>query len=148
MKSAVGEFMSNLKEVLKRSPVFGCLDDNARDTMIPWFDQRTLCTADVLSSRGDPAQYFFLLEKGTLMLELDQGKAIVLDKCGDFAGMELMAAHGIYKATATALAPGRVYTVSRQHFYEFIQGVTPAAAAVMAAWQTVLEQTAGFARNS
>ncbi|WP_022667429.1 cyclic nucleotide-binding domain-containing protein [Desulfospira joergensenii] len=139
--------MSNLTDILRRSDVFKSLDDPDIERLSLLFDSRELHTGDVLTSEGDPAQYFFLLEKGTLLLAYEDEKAVVLKDCGDFAGMELLSAKGICKATATVLEPGRAHAVSREEFLAFIQEDTPGAASAMASWQEVLDGIGDFVKN-
>ena len=139
--------MSNFKDILRRSALFSGLGAQDIERLVPLFDPRDLHTGDVLASEGDMAQYFFLLEKGTLLLAYKDGKAVVLSDPGDFVGMELLSAKNIYKATATVLEPGRAHAVSRESFVAFIQEDTPEASEVMENWQTVLDSIGDFVRN-
>ena len=139
--------MSNFKDTIKGSAVFSSLEGQDVEKLLPLFEPRELHTGDVLTTEGDLAQHFFLLEKGTLLLAYEGGKAVVLDKCGDFAGMELLSAKGIYKATATVLEPGKAHAVSRESFLAFIQEDTPGASEVMESWQMVLDSIGEFVKN-
>lgn len=139
--------MSNLQQIMNGSPVFQSLEQTDMDRLAPLFRSRELQTGDILTTEGEAAQYFFLLEEGTLLLGMEDGKGLVLDSPGDFAGMEMLSVKGVYRTTTTVLAPGRAHAVLRQDFLEFIQADTQGAAAVMAAWQTVLDQRAPFAKE-
>lgn len=139
--------MSDFKEMLSRSTLFSGLGTQDIDRLAPLFDPRDLHVGDVLTSEGEPARYFFLLERGTLLLAYGDGKAVVLNASGDFAGMELVSAKAIYKATATVLGPGRAHAIFREDFLAFVREDTPGASGVMEAWQTVLDSVGDFVRN-
>lgn len=138
--------MGSISDVLKKSIVFNSLEETDLQGLIPLFEKWELCTGDVITTAGETAQYFFLLERGALLLAMDQGRSVVLDAPGDFIAMELLSDRGIYKTTMTALENGRVFAVSRGAFLAFIQEDTPGAAAIMDAWQGYLDQRAGFVK--
>lgn len=139
--------MARISDVLKKSIVFNSLDETDLQRIIPLFEKRELHTGDVITTAGDTARYFFILEKGTLLLAMEKGKSVVLETPGDFIAMELLSATGVYKTTTTALEDGAVWGVSRAAFLVFIQEDTPEAAAIMDAWQDYLDQTAPYAKN-
>ncbi|MEH0020527.1 MAG: cyclic nucleotide-binding domain-containing protein [Desulfobacter sp.] len=138
--------MNSLGNVLKKSQIFKGLESGDLDMVMPLFHERILHTGDVLTASGDSAQFFFLLGKGTLLLAMDGGKAVVLDSAGDFAAMELMSREGVYTTSVTALEDGVAWAVPREAFFDFIRQDTPAAAEIMAAWQIFLDAKAGFAK--
>lgn len=139
--------MNGVTRVLKQSPVFLTIEEDEIENLKTIFDKWEIRPGDVLTTAGEPAQYFFLLESGTILLAMDEGKAVVLKTPGDFIGMELLSARGIYKTTLTVLEKGSVFVVPRQDFLEVIRADTPAAASVMSSWQDYLDQTAPFAKN-
>jgi CRP-like cAMP-binding protein len=139
--------MDRTSDVLKKSIVFSSLGEQDLDLISPLFSKRELHTGDVIATLGNNAQYCFILEKGTLLLAMEDGKSLVLEKPGDFAAMELLSDRGVYKTTITALEEGRVLSISRQAFLEFIQEDTPGAASIMHAWQEFLDHRAAFAKN-
>ena len=130
-----------------KSSVFNSLDKTDLEQIIPLFERRELHTGDVLTTAGDTAQYFFMLERGTLLLAMADDKSVVLENSGDFIAMELLSDRGRYKATITALEDGMVFSIPRLAFLDLIQEDTPGAAAIMQAWQGYLDQTAPFAKN-
>jgi len=138
--------MGSISDVLKKSIVFKSLEVTDLQGLIPLFERWELHTGDVITTAGETAQYFFIVERGTLLLAMDQGRSVVLSASGDFIAMELLSARGIYKATTTALENGVVFAVPRGAFLAFIQEDTPGAAAIMDAWQDYLDQRAGFVK--
>lgn len=139
--------MSSIKEVLKKSPVFSSLEDGDIQKLEPLFEKREIHIEDILANAKDVASHFFLLSRGTILLAMDEGKSVVLNTPGDFIGMELLSARGVYKTTLTVLEKGSLFAIPRQDFLDVVQEDSPGAAAIMAAWQEYLDKTASFAKN-
>ena len=139
--------MNTLDAVLNKSIIFSPLETMDLDRLVPLFQKWTLHTGDVLTTSGNRAQYFFLLEKGSLLLAMEEGKAVILNAPGDFAAMEMLSRKGQCISTITALEEGIAWALPREDFLSFIQEDTPAAAAVMAGWQSFLDQKAHFAKT-
>jgi len=139
--------MSSIKEILKKSPVFSSLVEDDIQKLEPLFEKREIHIGDILANAKDVAGHFFLLSRGSILLAMDKGKSVVLNTAGDFIGMELLSARGVYKTTVTVLENGSLFAISRQGFLDVVQEDSPAAAAIMAAWQGYLDKTASFAKN-
>ena len=139
--------MGSISDILHRSSVFNSLDKTDLQPITPLFERWELHTGDVIATAGETAQYFFLLEKGTLLLAMEAGKSIVLATAGDFIAMELLSDRGRYKTTVTALENGGVFKILRKDFLAYIQEDTPGADAIMQAWQGFLDQAAAFAKK-
>ncbi len=139
--------MGSISDILHRSSVFNSLDKTDLEQIIPLFERRDVHTGDLLSTAGDTAQYFFILESGALLLAMEDGKSVVLATPGDFIAMELLSDRGRYKTTMTVLEDGTVFSIPRLAFLDLIQEDTPGAAAIMQAWQGYLDHTAPFAKN-
>ena len=139
--------MSNLKEILNISPVFSSLEDADIENLKPLFDKREILPGEVLAEATNRAEYFFLLDEGTLLLALDEGKSVVLNSPGDFIGLELLSFSGVYKTTVSVLEKGSVFAVHRRNFLDSIRDDSPVAALIMASWQEYLDTTAPFAKN-
>lgn len=139
--------MGSISDILHRSSVFNSLDKTDLEQIIPLFERRELYTGDILSTAGTTAQYFFILESGTLLLAMEKGKSVVLATPGDFIAMELLSDRGRYKTTTTVLEDGMVFIIPRVAFLDLIQEDTPGAGVIMQAWQVFLDQTAPFAKN-
>ncbi len=141
------DVMVSIAAVLKKSIIFNSLEETDLQRITPMFEKRELHTGDIITTAGNTAQHFFILEKGTLLLAMEDDKSVVLDSPGDFIAMELLSDRGMYKTTITALEDGVVLIIPRELFLDLIQEDTPGAAAIMQAWQRFLDQTAAFAKN-
>ncbi|OQY51926.1 MAG: hypothetical protein B6230_03845 [Desulfobacteraceae bacterium 4572_89] len=139
--------MGSLSDVFKESMVFNSLEEVDLKKIMPLFEKWELNTGDVITTAGDIAQYFFLLESGTLLLSMEEGKSVILETPGDFMAMELLSKKGVYTTTTTALENGNVFAVSREAFLSLIQEDTPGAETIMQAWQEFCSKTAAFAEN-
>jgi CRP-like cAMP-binding protein len=139
--------MGDIKEVLNRSSVFGSLGKEDTERLKPLFDPRKIHPGDILATAGEAADYFFLLATGTILLAMDGGRSVVLNTCGDFIGLELLSARGIYTSRLTALEKGCVFAIPRQAFLDIIQEDSSGASAIMTAWHEYLEVTAPFTKN-
>lgn len=140
--------MSDIKEILNKSKVFGSLDRESVSSLESLFDQWRIHPGDILANAGDTAHTFFLLGKGTILVAMEEGRAVVLDSPGDFIGLELLSARGIYKADVSVLEEGIVFAVPRQEFIELIQQDSDMAETIMSEWQDFLESRAPFAKNA
>jgi CRP-like cAMP-binding protein len=139
--------MNHIKDILSTSPVFSALGEDDIQGLETLFDKRDICPGDILANAGETAQYFFLLNSGTLLLAMDKGKSVVLNMPGDFIGMELLSDKELYKTTLTVLEKGSVSAISRQDFMAVIREDSAAASVIMASWQEYLDRTAPFAKN-
>jgi len=139
--------MSDLKEILNESPVFNSLGKEDILRLEPLFEKWEILPGDILCNARDAAQFFFLLNKGTLLLAMEDGKSVVLKTAGDFVGLELLSARGVYKITISVLEKGSLFAVPRQAFLDVIQEDSPAAAMIMTSWQAYLDATASFVKN-
>lgn len=139
--------MSNIIEILTTSSVFSSLGEDEIQRLAPLFEKWEIHPGDILATVEDVAQFFFLLNNGTILLAMEEGKSVVLNTPGDFIGLELLSVKGAYKTTLTSLEKGSVFAVPRQDFLAIIQEDSEAAAAIMASWQEYLETTASFAKN-
>ncbi|WP_299979008.1 Crp/Fnr family transcriptional regulator [Desulfobacula sp.] len=139
--------MSNIKEILNKSSVFNSLGEDDIQRLEPLFEKREIHPGDIIAKAEDTAQFFFLLNKGTILLAMEEGRSVVLNTPGDFIGLELLSARGVYKTTMTVLENGSVFVVPRQDFLSVIQEDSSAAAVIMTSWQEYLDKTASFAKN-
>lgn len=139
--------MSNIKEILNKSSVFSSLEDTDIERLETLFEKRAIRSGDIIAKLKDAAQFFFLLDNGTVLLAMEEDKSVVLNTPGDFIGLELLSVKGMYKTTLTVLENGSVFVIPRQEFLAVIQEDSPAATAIMASWQEYLDKTASFAKN-
>jgi len=139
--------MSTIKEILYASAVFNSLGEDDIQRLAKLFEKREIHPGDILATAKDAAQYFFLLNNGTILLAMDEGKSVVLNTAGDFIGFELLSAKGVNRTTVIVLEAGSVFVVPQKDFLAVIQEDSEAAAVIMASWQEYLETTALFAKN-
>lgn len=140
---------------LSESIVFNGLDPQEIDNLAPLFLRRTIMPGDVLAQQGQLTQFFFLLEKGTLLVAMEAGKAVVLNRPGDFAGLSILSS-GISSgaslnrtntATVTVLEKGVVWAVPSLNILDLIDQDTEVSAIISQGWQEFLVQTAPFCSN-
>ena len=139
--------MGSMAELFQSSVIFKNLGSDAAVRMTPLFQEWVLQPGDVLSTAGESAEFFFLLEKGTLLLAMTGGRAVVLDTPGDFAALELLSKKDVYQTTVTSLTGGAVFVIRREEFLAFIQEDTLDAEANMHAWEALLDEKAPFAKE-
>ncbi len=137
--------MSSIDTVLNTSPVFSSLGAQDIKNLAGHFDKRDTLAGDIITTAGDPAQFFYLLADGTVLLEMKEGKAVVLNRPGDFIAMELLSAKGIYQTSVHVLEKGAVLAIQREKFLDIIQEDSPVAEQIMGAWHDYLDRTAPFA---
>ena len=136
--------MDSLKACLEKSIIFNSLDAQGLDALLPLFSPWRINPGEVLAQSGQAAQFYYLLEKGTLLLSMEEGKAVVLNAPSDFAGFSLMSRDGQATATVTVLEQGRVWAISCEDILEFARQETPAAAAVAEGWRQYVDEKAAF----
>lgn len=139
--------MGNIKDIFRQSSVFGSLEEADVIHLEQFFEKWEISPGDILATAKDRVQYFFLIGQGTLLLSMDEDRAVVLDTAGDFVGLELLSARGVCKTTVTVLEKGCVYAISSHDFLAFIQQDSEGAATVMYGWQEFLDNTAAFAKK-
>lgn len=138
--------MSDIKEILNKSSVFNSLGEDDIQRLEPFFEKREIHPGDIIAKADDAAQFFFLLNNGTVLLAMEEGRSVVLNTPGDFIGLELLSAKGVYKTTLTVLEKGSVFAVPRQAFLAVIQENSEASATIMGSWQEYLDKTAPFVK--
>lgn len=102
---------------------------------------------EILARAGLSAQFFFLLEKGTLLVAMEGGRAVVLNRPGDFAGLSMVSLNGTNTATITVLEKGVVWVVPCLDFLDLTGQDTPVAATIMDGWQQFFAEKAPFCSN-
>jgi len=132
---------------LSESIIFKGLDPREIDTLVPLFSRWTVVPGEILAQADHCAQYFFLLEKGTLLVAMEGGRAVVLNRPGDFAGLSMVSLDGTNTATVTVLEKGVVWVVSCSQIFDLTGRDTPVAAAIMDGWQQFCRKRAPFCSN-
>ena len=136
--------MLNLKDSLKCSAVFGSIGENDLDELAPFFEARRLTPGEILTTLGNPAQYFYLLGEGRLLLSTKEGKALTLSNPGDFIAMDMVCDNGVCTCSLTALGDGAAFAISRDDFSQWIQKDHDIATGILDAWSLFLGRVAPF----
>ncbi len=126
--------MTSEIEMLKKSDLFATVDDADLERICGIIEQRDIHEGEKLAIAGEKARFFFFLISGTLMVDMENGKSVVMDEPGDFVGFEILSCRGIYKSSLTALTKGEIFAVNRRAFLEIIREDSPAALSITHAW--------------
>ena len=121
-------------ELLKKSDIFAVSEDTDLKRICKIMEKRIFHEGEKLAVEGEKARFFFLLISGTILLSMENGKSVVMDKSGDFIGFEVLSYRGIYKSSLTALTKGEIFAVNRNSLLEMIQEDSPAALSITHAW--------------
>ena len=136
--------MERAINILKKNELFRSVEEKDLDPMGKGLEKRTVQEGETLATQGDTATFFFVLETGTLLIAMNDGKSAVMNQTGDFIGLELLSSKGIYISTLTALTSGEIVVIPRNAFLEFIQNDSPAADSFMQAWNSYRSRTFPF----
>ena len=140
--------MDSSAACLSESIIFNGLDSRDIGSLVPLFSRWTVMPGEILAQAGHCAQFFFLLEEGTLLVTMEEGRAVVLNRPGDFAGLSMVSLNGTNIATITVLEKGAVWVVPCLNILDLTGQDTPAAASIMDGWQQFCEEKAPFCSNS
>lgn len=139
--------MDSSAACLSESIIFNGLDAQDIDSLVPLFSRWTVMPGEILARVGHSAQFFFLLEEGTLLVAMEEGRAVVLNRPGDFAGLSMVSLNGKNTATITALEKGAVWVVPCRNILDLIGHDTQVAAIIMDGWQQFFAEKAPFCSN-
>ncbi|SMD06361.1 Cyclic nucleotide-binding domain-containing protein [Desulfocicer vacuolatum DSM 3385] len=136
--------MSEKLEILKKSTVFSSLAPADFKVLESLMEKHTIQEGETLATAKERATRFFILSSGTLLIAMDEGNAVVVDRPGDFIGMELLSSKGKYINTVTALENGDVFAIKRDDFLDLIQEDSLPAETIMQHWNSFLEEKFPF----
>lgn len=139
--------MAQELEILKKSTVFNSLELSDLQRLGSLMEPLDIQEGETLATMGEEASRFFILAKGTLLVAMDGGKALVMEHPGDFIAMQILCSNGKYLSTVTALEPGLVFAVNKTDFIELIQENSPMADEIMNEWNIFLEESAPFVED-
>jgi len=139
--------MDSSAACLSESIIFKGLDALDIDSLVPFFSRRSVLPGEILARAGHSAQFFFLLEKGALLVAMEEGRAVVLNSPGDFAGLSMVSLDGTNTATITVLEKGGVWAVPCRNILDLTDHDTQAAATIMDGWQQFCKEKAPFCLN-
>ncbi len=74
--------MDSSAACLSESIIFKGLEAQDIDTLVPLFSRRAVVPGEILAQSGHNTQFFFLLEEGVLLVAMEEGRAVVLNRPG------------------------------------------------------------------
>ena len=138
--------MSNLKETLKNSAVFASVEGADLAELESLFEERKFSSGEVLMTAGETAQYYYLLDEGSLLVAMEEDRAVVLSAAGDFAGLDLISENGHCRSTVTVLGDAVAHVISRDDAMGLIAEDSPVSETIREAWTAYVDQVAPFAK--
>lgn len=139
--------MDSSAACLSESIIFNGLDAQDIDSLVPLFSRWTVMPGEILARADHSAQFFFLLEEGTLLVAMEEGRAVVLNRPGDFAGLSMVSLNGTNTATITVLEKGAVWVVPCRDILDLTGNDTQVAATIMDGWLQFFAEKAPFCSN-
>lgn len=139
--------MDSSAACLSESIIFNALDARDIDSLVPLFSRWRVMPGEILAQAGHCAQFFFLIEEGALLVAMEEGRAVVLNRPGDFAGLSMVSLNRTNTATITVLEKGAVWVVPCLNILDLISHETPVAATIMDGWQQFFAEKAPFCSN-
>ncbi len=136
--------MSNLNELLECSAVFGSIEASDLEGLETLFQKRKFSAGEVLMSEGDGAQYYYLLNSGSLLAAFEDGRALVLSAPGDFLGLDLVSDQGHCRSTVTVLEETETFAISMEDAKGLLADGNGTAQALKENWPAYLDQVAPF----
>jgi CRP-like cAMP-binding protein len=136
-------WMVDIKNLISRCPLFKDLSVDEADQLAHLVEYRPVIPGEKLACANEEADFYFMLEKGALLLSTPGEKASVMESEGDFAGFELMTApDGTYTAGLTVLESGSVLAFSILKFHEWLQEDEAIQRQVMSSWTEMVNRIA------
>lgn len=136
--------MSGELEILKEGTIFSSLAPADFERLKSLMDKQDIQEGEILATKKERATRFFILSSGTFLIAMDDGKSVVMERPGDFIGMELLSSKGKYINTVIALENGEVFAIKRDDFIDLIQEDSFLAETIMLHWNFFLEENFPF----
>ncbi len=136
--------MSGELEILKKGTIFSSLAPADLEKLGSILEKWDIQEGETLATKEERATYFFILSSGTLLIAMDEGKSAVMNRAGDFIGMELLSSKGKYINSVIALENGEVLAMKRDDFIDLIQEDSLLAETIMYHWNSFLEENFSF----
>lgn len=80
-------------------------------------------------------------------MAMEEGRAVVLNRPGEFAGLSMVCLNGTNTSTITVLEKGAVWVVPCRDILELTGHDTEVAAAILDGWQQFCMEKAPFCSN-
>ncbi len=105
----------------RRAPLFEMLSGPVLEDLARALEPRSVAADEVVVREGDPGDRFYVIAEGRLVVSIGGGELRELGPGEGFGEIALLR-DGIRTATVTAVGPGLVYELGREHFLEAVTG--------------------------
>jgi CRP-like cAMP-binding protein len=129
--------------ILARAPLFNLMDHEALRLIAFAGEHRVLRAGDVLFRKGDKADGGFVVTKGAIAVEGQEGAELFVAEPGALIGQAALFSRGLRPATATAREPSAVLRISPTLMRRVLQEFPSAAQAMHGAISIELSTLAG-----
>jgi CRP/FNR family transcriptional regulator, cyclic AMP receptor protein len=138
--------MEERLELLERVPLFSDVPREVLARIAEVADESDVPAESVLTHEGRHEGYFFIVESGSVKIERG-GQVVATLGTGDFFGSIALVDGGPRTATATAVAPSRLLSISNEKFRALLDDSPALQSAILQAAERNLriidEETAG-----
>ena len=118
--------MSAPIDLLKHVPLFSRVDDRAMKLLAATFTERSFTEGTQLTTEGQGAAGFFVIESGTALVTIDGAERRSLGP-GDYYGEIALVDGGLRTATITATSDGKAYGLTAWQFRPLVEEHTTIA---------------------
>ena len=132
-------------EILKQSDIFTVIKNGELKKIYQIMEKRKVLEGEKLAMAGEKASFFFFLISGVLLLSMEKGKSVIIEKPGDFIGFQILSSKGVYRNSLISLAKGKVFAVNRKAFLEIVQADSYSALNITRAWHNYITRKIPFA---
>ena len=113
-------------DLLKHVPLFSRVDDRALKLLAATFTERSFKEGTQLTTEGQGAAGFFVIESGTALVSVDGVERRSLGP-GDYYGEIALVDGGLRTATITATSDGKAYGLTAWQFRPLVEEHTTIA---------------------
>jgi CRP-like cAMP-binding protein len=113
-------------DLLKQVPLFSRVDDRAMKLLAATFTERSFKDGAPLTTEGQGAAGFFVIESGTALVTIDGAERRSLGP-GDYYGEIALVDGGVRTATVTATSDGKAYGLTAWQFRPLVEEHTTIA---------------------
>jgi CRP-like cAMP-binding protein len=113
-------------DLLKHVPLFSRVDDRALKLLAATFTERSFKEGSPLTTEGQGAAGFFVIESGSALVTVDGAERRTLGP-GDYYGEVALVDGGLRTATITATSDGKAYGLTSWQFRPLVEEHTTIA---------------------
>ncbi|MBF0200698.1 MAG: cyclic nucleotide-binding domain-containing protein [Desulfamplus sp.] len=140
--------METKSDILKKCFLFSTASDTYIDAISRIAISQYFQEGEVLAIKGEAVNFFFVLQAGMLMVDLDGEKALILQKEGDFAGFEILSRDHTLCSTVTALTDGKALFIKRDDFMAMLGDNPQSSEQIMQLWKDHAGHTFPFLEDT